>query len=73
MATFAPLQAVLGGLFIGSACGAYMLFAGRIAALDSSGRSRFASFFLASRSGSFHRVIRSLNDACAETETLMPC
>ena len=31
MDSFMPLQSVLGGLFIGSACGAYMLFAGRIA------------------------------------------
>ena len=28
---FMPMQSALGGLFIGSACGAYMLFAGRVA------------------------------------------
>ena len=31
MASFRPLEACIGGLFIGAACGAYMLIAGRIA------------------------------------------
>ena len=31
MATMMPLQACLGGLFIGAACGAYMILVGRIA------------------------------------------
>ena len=31
MAEFLPLQSIVGGLFIGAACGAYMLFSGRVA------------------------------------------
>lgn len=31
MATFMPVQAMIGGTFIGAACGIYMLFAGRVA------------------------------------------
>lgn len=30
-ATFAPIQAMIGGAFIGAACGMYMIFAGRVA------------------------------------------
>ena len=36
MSTFRPLEAVIGGLFIGAACGVYMLFSGRIAGCSGS-------------------------------------
>jgi len=36
MSTFRPLEAVIGGLFVGAACGVYMLFSGRIAGCSGS-------------------------------------